>query len=468
MIAPSRWRLFLPYLPLVAALAGSLAYWPGLVTWDSLRQYDQATSGAFDDWHPPAMEWIWRQFLAVAQGPAPMLLLQLALFGTGFALLIRAQLGDRRRGWATLSACCALQPIMIALMATIIKDSLMTGALLCAVGLVMTAEREDAHPHPAIAARSTALLLCLFAATLRFNALPAALPIAFWALPPVWRSGWRRGTASAALLALPLLAAMPVANALIGVERSDVALSLVIFDLGGMSDQAGIDLFPALGLRDAVAVNHQCYNPARWDSYSWWVDKPCPIGFEAVRDAFHANHRNPWLWWLSAVVHHPLAYLAHRARHWNINARFIVSDEVERPVQVQAPPNEWGFAVTPNALVRGVDAGARATSHSPLGWPCVWMAALAALLWRRRHVLRCDLVTVLALSALLYGLGYALASVASELRYYLWTYCAGALALAGAAGDRTAVSGLSGMRAVTAAALPIIVALICVVARLAG
>ncbi len=467
MTASSRWRTIVPFLPLVAALVGSLAYWPGLVTWDSLRQYDQALSGAFDDWHPPAMEWIWRQCLGLVHGPAPMLVLQLALYGAGFALLIRAQLAAGRRGWAMLSACCALQPILIALMATIIKDSLMTGALLCAVGLVMTAERAEGTGR-AHAARVGALLLCLFAATLRFNALPAALPVAFWALPPHWRNGWRRGSASAALLALPLLAAMPVANALIGVEHSDVALSLVIFDLGGMSDQAGVDLFPPVGVRDAVAVNHHCYNPARWDSYSWWVDAPCPIGFEAVRDAFHASHRSPLLWWLSAVIHHPVAYILHRARHWNINARFIVPDEVERPVQVQAPPNEWGFAVTPNGLVRGVDAAARATSHSPLGWPCVWMAALAALLWHRRRALRCDLITMLALSALLYGLGYAAASVASELRYYLWTMCAGALALAGAVCERAAVPRLSAVQVAKAGALPIIVALICVGARLAG
>ena len=65
-----------------------LAYWPGLMIWDSVRQYDQALSGRMDDWHPPLMEWIWRQFSFVAPGPAPMLVLQLALYALGYGLLI--------------------------------------------------------------------------------------------------------------------------------------------------------------------------------------------------------------------------------------------------------------------------------------------------------------------------------------------------------------------------------------------
>ena len=91
------WRPWLlAFVPLVVACAGSLAYWPGLVTWDSIRQYDQALSGDFDDWHPPVMEWIWRQFLPLAHSPAPMLILQLLLYATGFKLLILTALRAQR------------------------------------------------------------------------------------------------------------------------------------------------------------------------------------------------------------------------------------------------------------------------------------------------------------------------------------------------------------------------------------
>ncbi len=423
-----------PYGVLLIALAGSLAYWPGLVTWDSLRQYDQALSGEFDDWHPPIMEWLWGQFLPLAHSPAPMLLLQIGLYACGFAMLIRVVSGKRRVEAAVVVACCAVQPIVIALMATIIKDSLMTGALLCAVGLVALAERDFVSRRMDGLARGLALLLCLFAAALRFNGFLAILPVALWALPLRWRSNWRRGLLSLLVLTPLLVAAMPVANRLIGAQESDVQLSLVIFDLGGMTEHSGVNLFPPLGIADPVAVNHRCYTPVKWDSYSWWVDELCPINFERVRRYFRDHHESAVRLWLTAIVHHPLAYLEHRASHWSINAR-LLGDGGERPVQVQAPPNEWRFAVTPNTGVGIVDAAALASARTPLGWPWFWMAAMAVLLWsrRRRPV---DMVAVLAASALLYGLGYAVFSVASELRYYLWTMCAGSIAIALALGER--------------------------------
>lgn len=416
-------------VPVLLALAGSLAYWPGLVTWDSLRQYDQALSGAFDDWHPPLMGWIWRQALPLSHSPAPMLLLQLGLYAIGLGLLVIPLLRAGRGGRALAIGLCSLQPIMIALMATIVKDSLMTGALLCAAGTILLAERREAAGKGAWPARTVAVILCVFASALRFNAFLATLPLALWALPRGWRDGPVRCLVSAALLLPVLLGAMPVANRIIGAESSDVTLSIIIFDLGGITEYSGENQFPPLGVKDPVAVSHRCYTPVKWDSYSWWVDEICPINFTAMQRYVHSHPVSPVQLWLTAIARHPLAYLAHRFHHWNINARFLVKDEVERPVQVEAPPNDWHFDITRNPVVRLVDLGARASSHTPLGWPVVWMAALVALLWSRRGLWRFDGVTMLATSALLYGLGYGVFSVASELRYYLWTYCAGSIAL---------------------------------------
>lgn len=454
----SLWR-FLPFVPLLAACLATLAYWPGLVTWDSLRQYDQALSGAFDDWHPPIMEWIWRQMLPLAHSPAPMLILQLSLFALGFALLI---LWALRKGWrlrAIALPCCALMPISIALMGTVLKDSLMAGALLSATGLVALAETSRAGPATR-AARIAALLLCLFAATLRFNAFLAVLPLAVWALPPSFRATPLRYAASA-LVVLPfLLAAMPVANRLIGAQPSDVDLSLIIFDLGGITEHTGENQFPAMAVRDPVAANQSCYTPVKWDSYSWWVDPLCPINFEAVRTAFLAQRINPKLFWVSAILHHPLAYLEHRFAHWNIEIRFLVPDEIERPVQVEAPPNDWGFAITPNPVVRAVDLAARASAHTPLGWPCAWIALMAGLAWAGRRAPLGMAAQTLLWSALLYALGYAAFGVAAELRYYLWTMLAGAIATV------IALPALRGGKALSLLTLPAIISVLCVAARL--
>lgn len=424
-----RARVAAALLPLAVGCAGSLAYWPGLVTWDSLRQYGQALSGDFDDWHPPAMEWIWRQLLPIAHGPAPMLMLQLGLYALGFALLILAA-ARAGRGWRAVAiGCVALLPLSVALMATIIKDSLMTGALLAAAGLCAFADRRATGKG---AMRLIALALLLFASTLRFNAVFATLPLALWTLPEAWRRRPGRLVGSAALLLALLAAAMPLANRLTAAKPSGVELSLIIFDLGGITRYSGEDQFPPLGVEHVVAVNRHCYTPVKWDSYAWWVDEPCPIGFEQVRRAFAAQHIEPHLFWLAAILRHPIAYTEHRLAHWNIETRFLTLDSVDRPVQVAAPPNEWGFAVTPNAIVRAVDRLACLSGEAPIGWPCVWIAAMAGLLWAGRIGFS---TRVLAWSALLYALGYAPLGVAAELRYYLWTMIAGALALVLAMGD---------------------------------
>src|SRR5258706_8311610 len=146
-------------LALVAAVQAA-AYWPGLMTWDAIRQYDQALSGEFDDWHPPAMEWLWRQFIPIHTGPAPMLVLQLLLYWGGFALLAGWALRERRRGLAVALAACALLPIPLALMGAVLKDCLMAGALLMATGLLAWS-----RPGRDAWLRALAILLLLCAAT---------------------------------------------------------------------------------------------------------------------------------------------------------------------------------------------------------------------------------------------------------------------------------------------------------------
>jgi hypothetical protein len=397
-------------LLLAAAALQLAAYRPGIMYWDAVRQYGQALSGDFDDWHPPAMGWVWRRFASVWPGPTPMLLLQLGLYWTGFALLI-ARAGRSRL--ALTIAVCALLPFSLATMGSVLKDSLMAGALLSAAGLIACGR-----------VRWLAVALLLFAATLRFNALFAALPLLVIALPASWRAT-RAHFAGCVIGATVVLAlAMPLANRAIGAKPSGVALSLVIFDLGGITEHSGVDAFPPLPVANTVAVNHACYAPVRWDRYAWWVDEPCPIQFAAIRDTFAAQHQSPYVFWLRAILAHPIAYAEHRLAHTNINLRFLVRDEIERPVQPQSAPNPWGYAISQNGLERAIDAAAVWSAGTPLGWPICWLAlALGALFLNASGIAR-----PLAISALLYGGTYLIFSVAPDLRYHLWTMVAAALA----------------------------------------
>lgn len=417
--------LALALAALAAAALTASAYWPGLMSWDPVRQYGEAISGDIDDWHPPAMQWLWRQLLHVRPGPAPMLLLQLTLYWGGLVLLAGTmwRRGRRAVAWALLA--CGLQPIALALTGAILKDCLVAGLLLVATALAaVRGDKGGAAP------RLLAGALLFFAATLRFNSFTACVPLLVALLPRACWLTWPRLLASTIIATVALMAAMPVANHMIGAKRSGVELSLIIFDLGGITEHSGVNVFPPqLATHDPVRVNHACYRPNKWDSYSDWVDPECPLGFSAWTAAVGPAGISPYRLWARAIAAHPIAYGEHRLTHFAINTRLLpLPDAVERPVPLAGAPNDWGFHLTPNPLSRAIDLLAVASAHMPLGWPIVSIAlALGAVIagWRLPSA---RLIVPLALSSLFYGCGYLIFSVAAELRYHLWTIVAALLA----------------------------------------
>src|SRR6185295_178370 len=209
-------------------LALSLSFWPGIMIWDSGRQYAQALSGQFDDWHPPLMEWIWRLFIPLMPGPVPMLILQLSVYGAALGLLAYRTWQDGHRHQAAWLAATGLFPPTLLVMATVIKDSLMAAMLLAAFVLLGRGNRLS---------RFIGVGLILIASCLRFNAFLAGLPLLLMAMP---RTGHRAGRRIRTALVIAgatavLLLVMPAVNRLLDAKRSGVELSLVIFDLGGIT-----------------------------------------------------------------------------------------------------------------------------------------------------------------------------------------------------------------------------------------
>jgi hypothetical protein len=403
----------------VAGLALSLSFWPGIMVWDSGRQYAQALSGQFDDWHPPLMEWIWRLLIPLIPGPGLMLVLQLGIYGAalGFLAYRSWQHGHRRQ--AAWIAATGLFPPTLLLMATIIKDSLMAATLLAA--FVLLARFRDTGNT---VSRLVGVALILIASCLRFNAFLAGLPLLAMAMPARWTGDRGRAALAIAGATALLLLAMPVANRLLQAKPSGVELSLVIFDLGGITAHGGGNAFPPMAIHNPIAVNHICYLAERWDSYSWWVDPPCPIQFASVSSAFTKQHMNPELFWIKAILAHPSAYAAHRLGHWNIASQFLVRKTTERWITSASDPNEWGFHVEPNLANRFVTAAVWGVNSTPLGWPCWWLSLSFGLVMLGRRLLHSRQLLALAGSALVYDLGYGPFSVAAELRYYCWPFMA--------------------------------------------
>lgn len=434
----ARW----PWLAAILGLAAlgmtldAAGYWPGVMIDDARWQYQQAVENAFDDWHPPVMAWIWQRLMGLKPGPAPMLSLQLTLYWAGFALIGSWAWGRGRPGLGLALAAVGWIPASMALMGTVLKDGLMAGCLVTAVGLLLW--HQDVRRRPArLGLLIGALSAIALAAAMRFNAFLACAPLLVAAVPQQWVQTRARLAAVGLCAAMALLAIIPTINLLLDAEKTDVGLSLIIFDLGGITENSQVDQFPEMGVKDPLAANRQCYDPHQWDGYSEWATKPCPLGFDRFRSAVQAQQLNPTALWLRAIATHPLAYAWHRLAHFNVSTWFLVAGGPGAPGWDRSVANPWGYQVKPNGILDGIGAVAAAASETPLGWPIFWISlALASLILAAAARLPI-LVQAVAASSFLFGLGYLLFGVATGMRYHIWTISGAGLAAMLAIGEMT-------------------------------
>ena len=138
----------------------------------------------------------------------------------------------------------------------------------------------------------------------------------------------------------------PAVAALVQAENSKVDLSLMIFDLGGITEHSGSQRVPRLRVHDPVAVNHRCYDPKQWDSYS-------DLGEAAVSARLRSASTN-WSTsgdvsvtslWLRAIAAHPIAYAEHRLTISTVSTWFLVPSGPDFTAWSRSVPNPWGFRV---------------------------------------------------------------------------------------------------------------------------
>jgi hypothetical protein len=464
LLPPHRFQRRSAIALLLAAGLLIFSYWPGIMTWDPIEQYDQAVQNAYADWHPPIMAWIWHFLIPIYPGTGPMFVLQSSFYLGGYGLLTSWALKRGQPASALAFAICALMPIPMALMGSVLKDCLMTGALLSAVALMLwqTESRNRLLPIASIA-------LLLLATALRFNAFPAAAPLIVASLPASWRRGRTRLVAASLVILLSLLTVQPLVNRLLGAERTGVELSQVIFDLAGITEHSGVNAFPeTISASDPVAATHLCYSPEMWDNFASWDDPPkCAINFDDVRITFAETGQNPGVFLLRAIAAHPLAYAEHRWEHLKINLRLNVAKVNYRPAPDQSITNPWNYDFRPNRVQYWVNRAALITDRSPLGWPICWLALALGILMISPALPSRRLIVPISLSVILYGLSYAMISVASDLRYHLWTMVGTCVAAVLVAGDLANGATPQPVKRICAAATPFFLATaFCLIARI--
>jgi len=413
---------------LVLGVLVLLLIWPGIVVFDSVRQYEQALAGSYDDWHPPIMARLWGALLTLhIDGSGPLLLLQLVPYWIGIALIAAAlaRTGARGAGWAAIVA--GLSPLLIDWMVVVVKDAQMVGAMVGATGIVVwyrLSGRRLAWPAVVVVA-----LLLSYALLARANAVFAVVPLAFAFAG--WRGLLKGPVVSAMLMLVATVAALAGQNFLnhrvFDAERTHVERTLPLFDLVGIARH--LPPGPLAGVPEAEWRKAEaCYTPFYWDPLGnsrrcgavadtlVWVDGPSPVG----------------RYWVAAIASHPFAYAEHRLAHLNAMLRVATPlDERNGAAPAMSEPNPYGLGLRSNGAAWVLGKVANAAERTPLGSPAVWLVLAAGLCWTLHGTARQparDMGLGLALSACLMTASFAVVSIASDLRYHLWLMAATPLA----------------------------------------
>ncbi|MEZ5788094.1 MAG: hypothetical protein R3D62_16845 [Xanthobacteraceae bacterium] len=283
-------------------------FWPGVMTYDALYVYNAIAEGEVGDWQSPVMTVLWAVIDPIAPGPGSLLLLQAALYWSGFALI--GTTIARRAPWlGVIAVLLAFLPPAFMFVGIIWRDVLFAAVWLFAAALVFAAAESRAAVR--LPAQVIALALIVLGVMLRTNALFAAPVLVAYALWPR-RFAWKR----AAVVSLPAVLALyglvqVVYYDVLGAMRQHPLHSLYVFDLGGITYFTGENQFPVKwSPAEQQRLVTDCYDRL-WDIY--WYDRRCEFvmgRLEKEQDIFGTPALSAA--WRHALLAHPLAYIRHR------------------------------------------------------------------------------------------------------------------------------------------------------------
>ena len=408
---------------LVALFAANVAlHFPGVMNNDSVGQYRQAVTGQYSDWHPPVMAWLWSHLRVFGDGPAPFLLLHLALYWLGFGLAADAV---RRTGQPRLALLVALAgafPPFLYVNAQVVKDVGMAATWVAAVGIVFW-YRAQARRVPLAAGVAVALLIA-YGTLVRTNAVFGLGPLLLFACAP---ASWLRNVRLMVAAVLVALVAIPASSVINRVAFNPTpqqpVQSLFLFDLMGIAVHTGNPQLLAPRATLAAEELRACYTPYWWDSLSPWgrcsarVHRPARANLATLPDGLAAQ-------WLRTIAEHPGAYAIHRLKHFNSSLLFAVPPKHIR-LTPELRPGDPAFP--PMAVVTPAEIRGDLLRKNPFVWPVTWLTWACALLWvlaRQESTASVQLARVLAVSALGYSGAYLLIGVATDMRYHYWTLLA--------------------------------------------
>jgi hypothetical protein len=411
-----------------------VAFYPGYISPDSIRQLTEGRAWSFTDWHPPLMAAVWGVVDRIIPGPFGMLLLHNAAFWGGLAVFWRATY--RRSVFIGLCLVgLGFLPTALALLSTIWKDVGLGASLLLASALLHTARRTNSK-----SALLFSVPLLFYGYGVRQNAAPAVLPLALWSGFIAFRvfratkekaGGWARAALPFVVglfYFLLLTAAVYATTRLLTGGRSQYILqAALLHDLAAVSKERGEALFPDYITRG------EGFSLAKTTAY--YQPEYAPAIYRGEGSSVHLTDNSHEMAelrakWLEVVPANRSIYLRHR---WEVFKTLagIGMEHLCHPYLATShrfggyDVNTWRV----HGLLRAVFWKLR-DSFFFRGY-CWLLASLVLLGVALGGRLKGELETVfvLASSASLYGCAYFFFALACDFRFLWWTALASLVGL---------------------------------------
>jgi len=176
--------------PLIVWTIYWLAFFPGVISADSLHQWGEILSGRYDDWHPVLHTWLLWLLTRPGHSFGTVSVVQVVLTATLYGHIFAAARRLKTPGWlvSAMVAWLVISPVFGPNVIAVWKDSAFAIAILWVILLMIRiVERGDLTPR-----NGTLLGLALSLVwLLRHNGPALALPTLFALGWHCWPLGWR-------------------------------------------------------------------------------------------------------------------------------------------------------------------------------------------------------------------------------------------------------------------------------------
>lgn len=406
------------------------AFYPGLMSPDSLANLTGGRENYIHDINSPVMSYLWGWLDAIVAGPILMFVLQNLVFWSGCAIFWQTN-KQKSFGLALGLVLFALLPHILSQLTTVWKDVGLGASLFLASALVYQADQTKSKIALFV---SPIFLFYAFAA--RLNAAPAVLPIAVWSGFVACRT-FEIGKTKLAPVAVGVIyffalsaAVYFVSYQITGGRTVYPSQQILLYDLAAISAERDEAFFPEYVLRyenfslERVKAR---YN-VRSASDLIFPDVPqagdlAVLPLTGNAEEISALRRK----WYETVTAHPLIYLVHRGK--------VFAQLTGLAYSVTRPYWDIGFASSP-AEFQGEDnpAGKVLTGYFKIfrrpvmqtfffrGF--VWLLLSVFFLFQAmKNKLRADweIIFVLSSSGLLFALAYFPTTPSTEFRYLFWS-----------------------------------------------